>query len=73
MDGLDYGQQKFLYYFGVRQPGEKHYRLPEGAKYRAEIFDAWNMTVEDAGIYAGTADIALPTRPYCGVILTRVE
>ena len=73
VDGLDYGQQKFLYYFGVRQPGEKHYRLPEGAKYRAEIFDAWNMTVEDAGVYAGTADIALPTRPYCGVILTRVE
>ena len=57
----------------MRQPGEKHYQLPEGAKYRAEIFDAWNMTVEDAGVYTGTADIALPTRPYCGVILTRVE
>ena len=53
--------------------------VPEGwavIPARVTIPDSFpfvDMTVEDAGVYTGTADIALPTRPYCGVILTRVE
>ena len=72
--GLNYGEEKFLYYYGLRQPGLKDFELPEGKKYSAEVFDAWNMTLTPVeGIFSGKALVPMPTKPYCGLILTRVK
>lgn len=73
VDGLNYGGETFLFYFGVRQPKRKHYRLPEGNEYEAVYFDAWNMTIEKIGRYSGETDVSLPGRPYCGLILKKVK
>jgi hypothetical protein len=72
VDGLNFGDEKFLYYYGVHQPSLKYYKLPEGKSYEAEIFDAWNMTIEKSGMHTGEAVIPLPAKPYCGVILTYI-
>lgn len=72
-DGLDYGGEKILCYYGVRQPSKKIYALPEGAKFKAQVFDAWNMTIEDAGEYSGKAEIKLPGKPYCGLLLSKIN
>ncbi len=72
--GQNYGEEKYLYYYGLRQPGLKDFELPEGKKYRAEVFDAWNMTVAPVeGTFSDKALVPMPTKPYCGLILTRVK
>ena len=73
--GLNYDEEAYLYYYGIRQPGFKVFNLPEGKKYRAEIIDAWNMTVTPVeGIFEGeNAKVPMPSRSYCGIRLWRVE
>ena len=73
--GLNYDEEAYLYYYGVRQPGIKVFDLPEGKKYRAEVIDAWNMTVTPVeGVFEGKgAKVPMPSRSYCGIRLWRVN
>ena len=72
--GLNYNEEAFLYYYGLRQSGFKQFDLPEGKVYRAEIIDVWNMTVTPVeGLFAGRgARVPMPSRSYCGLRLIRV-
>ena len=72
--GLNYDYEQYLLYYGLRQSGVKVVDLPEDKQYRAEIFDAWNMTVEPVdGVFSGKgARIPMPSRSYCGIRLFRI-
>jgi hypothetical protein len=57
-----------LVYFGMAQSIEKRIALPEGATYKLEIIDTWNMTVTPIdGEFSGTTVVPLPGRPQIAV------
>lgn len=60
----------YLSYYGVRQPGEVTYTLPDAGEYTVKIIDTWEMTVQDLeGVFSGTFTIPLPSKPYHAVLL----
>jgi hypothetical protein len=63
----------YLAYGGRGQPAEARFNLPEGVTYRAEIIDAWEMTVTPlAETLTGRCQIRLPGKPYIGVRLKQL-
>ena len=62
-----------LHYFGFFRPRFRDFALPEGARYRVEVIDTWNMTVEDQGVHEGRVRVRLPGRTYMAVCLKRVD
>ena len=72
--GLNYGEEQYLYYYGVRQSGYKLIDLPEDKQYRAEVIDAWNMTITPVeGTFSGkAAQVPMLSKPYCGFRLVRI-
>jgi hypothetical protein len=66
--GCAKGTDFYLYYFGVRQPGEYTLKLPLDPQYTVEIIDTWNMTLTRlAETVSGEALVKLPSRPYLGL------
>lgn len=64
----------YVYYFGFNQPKFRIFQMKPGIKYKVDIIDTWNMTIdESAGIREGTFRVELPGRLYMAVRLTRVE
>lgn len=79
----------YLFYHSLFQPLYRHYPARVGQRYRVEIIDTWNMTIEDRGVCeARPADelefvrlpdgygyirVELPGRPYMAVRMTRAE
>ncbi len=60
----------YLFYFGVHQPAEWTFDLPEGNRYQIEVIDTWEMTVNPIeGTFAGRSKVALPGKPYLAVRL----
>ncbi len=90
----EYGGQRgkyYLVYLGKQAPTEWEFRLPDremedGLKFKIEILDAWNMTVEPvdgvvtakrvSDYFMGADDgrtIKLPGRPYMALRITRAS
>ena len=64
----------YLYYFGFNQPRFRNFSRKPGTKYRAEVIDTWNMTIERLeGTYEGSFRIELPGKQYMAVRLTKAE
>jgi len=64
----------YLFYFGVHQPAEHTFDLPEGSRYRVEVIDTWGMTITPLEeTFEGRFKVPLPGRPYCAVRLRRAE
>jgi hypothetical protein len=62
----------YLYYIGVHQPANQTLKLPQGARYRVDIIDTWEMTVTPVeGTFEGKARIELPGKPYMAVRVRR--
>ena len=62
----------YLTYFGIHQPRQQTFLLPEGRHFRAEIIDTWGMSVTPVpGPLAGRATLELPGRPSIAVRLRR--
>ncbi|MCD8076239.1 MAG: DUF4038 domain-containing protein [Lachnospiraceae bacterium] len=61
-----------LTYLGYNRPSFRKWILPNGASYRIEIVDTWNMTVTDAGVYEGFSHIELPAKQYIALIARRI-
>jgi hypothetical protein len=58
----------YIFYFGFNQPAYRIFRMPPGIKFKVEIIDTWNMTIEEVpSVYEGTFRIDLPSRPYMAV------
>ncbi|MNZ78351.1 hypothetical protein D3C78_969200 [compost metagenome] len=67
-------EQYYLYYFGFNQPKFRNFKLKPGQRYKVEIIDTWNMTIELLpGLFEGKFRIDLPGRLYMAVRMTRVE
>jgi len=64
----------YLFYFGVHQPSEYTFELPEDGRYQADIIDTWGMTITRVeGTFGGRVKLQLPGRPYHAVRFRRVE
>lgn len=62
------GEEFFLYYYGFSRPMYRNYVLPEGKKYKLELIDTWNMTVEELlEVYEGKIRIRMGARQYVEV------
>jgi hypothetical protein len=58
----------FIFYFGSHQPGFRRFDLPEGATYRVDVIDTWNMTIECfAEAATGQITVPMPTRKYMAI------
>ncbi|WP_129669300.1 DUF5605 domain-containing protein [Phytoactinopolyspora endophytica] len=63
-----------ILYFGFNRPRFRTVSLPPGVRYRVEVIDTWNMTIEPVdGTYEGTFTIQLPGRQYVALRLTAAE
>ncbi len=63
----------YMTYLWDRQHATQSYKLPEGAKFKAEIIDTLAMTVTPVdGMFSGKVDIPLPVKPYLAIRVTRV-
>jgi hypothetical protein len=64
----------YLHYFGNSQQAKARLYLPEEVKFRLEIIDAWDMTINPLeGEYSGMTEIALPGKPYIAVRAIKVK
>lgn len=64
----------FLYYYGFSRPLYRNYTLPAGKKYRIELIDTWNMTIEELSkIYEGKIRIKMGARQYMAVRMKEVK
>ncbi len=64
----------YLFYFGVHQPSEYTFDLPESGRYQADIIDTWGMTITQVeGTFRGRVKLQLPGQPYHAVRFRRVE
>ena len=53
----------YLIYYGLHQPAEQTFELPEGT-YRIDIIDTWEMTITPLdGTFGGRFTIQLPGKP----------
>ncbi len=58
----------YLFYFDLNQPAEYTFELAPGVKYRADLVDPWQMTIEPLeGTYEGTFTLKLPGKPFMAV------
>lgn len=70
---LHEGEKFFLYYYGFFRPLYRNYTLPEGKKYRIELIDTWNMTVEELPeVYEGKIRIKMGAQQYMAVRMKEV-
>ena len=62
----------YLYYFGVRQPGQWTFVLPDGIRYRVEVIDTWEMVITPLeGTFQGKTTVDLPGKPYLAVRIVK--
>lgn len=62
------GDEYILAYFGQSRPSFKILPLPEGANYRIEIIDTWEMTITPVeGEFTGGSRLDLPAKPYIAI------
>lgn len=63
----------YLFYYGFNQPGYQMYNMNPGIRYKVDVIDTWNMTIEpQPGLYEGAFRIELPGRQYMAVRLQKV-
>ncbi len=61
----------YLFYFGMRQPALRNFKLPDGT-YRIDLIDTWNMTIETVAENAiGQTSIEMPTRKFMAIRIHR--
>jgi hypothetical protein len=73
-DGAKVGEEYYLFYFGVAQPGRWHFTFPQDKSYQLDYIDTWEMTSTPLeGTFTGKCKIDLPaSKPYCALQARRV-
>ena len=59
----------FIYYYSFNQPSSRRFHIDEQTRFKVEVIDTWEMTVEDRGVFMGKFKIDLPGKPYMAVRL----
>ena len=68
------GEYYLVYLGGGHQPRSRHYRLPPGRRYRVDVIDTWNMTMESLpGTVEDECTIELPAREFMALRLVAVD
>ncbi len=68
MLGAAKGDDYCLFYFGEQQPAHYTFEPPGEARYRVDVIDPWQMTIEPLeGTFGGRFRIELPGRPFIAV------
>lgn len=63
----------YLFYYGFNRPRYRNYSMKPGIRYKVEVIDTWNMTVEEKeGTYEGAFRIELPGKPFMAVRMTKI-
>jgi hypothetical protein len=58
----------YLYYFDYHQPITNQFDLPDGASFRADIIDTWNMKITAVeGVHQGKVQLKLFGKPHMAV------
>jgi hypothetical protein len=66
------GEYYLAYFGGFRQPSRCAFTLPEGAAFRIEVIDVWEMTVQALdGTFSGEVDVPLLGKPYTVLRITK--
>lgn len=63
----------YLYYYGANRPLEREFRLPETKKYRAQLIDTWNMSIEECGEVSGRFVLKMTGKPYMAARFIAVD
>lgn len=64
----------YLYYYGNTQQKKARFNLAEDVKFKVEIIDTWNMTIQSvSGNFSGSVEINLPGRPWMVVRISSME
>lgn len=69
----NYKGRYFLFYTGCGRPAFREFSFNPDKKYRVEVIDTWNMTIDDKGIYSGKFYIDLPSRQYMAFRIRQTE
>jgi hypothetical protein len=65
--------EAMLWYFDFHQPSYYEFPLPEGAKFKAEWIDPWEMTVKPVdGVFSGKSLIRLLGKPYQAIVFRKI-
>lgn len=63
----------YLYYYSFMRPSFRDFYIDDTTRFRVEVIDTWECTIEDRGICSGHFRIDLPARQYMAVRLTKVS
>lgn len=67
-----FGEQNYLVYFGQSRPSFKIFPLPEGAEFKVEVIDTWEMTITELeGTFTNETKIPLPSKSGIALKLTK--
>lgn len=71
---VKYKDEYFLNYYNLDQPRSQIVFLPENSKYKVEIINAWDMTIEPVkGEFSGRCLIQLPQKPFTALRFTKIK
>lgn len=64
-------KSQYLFYYGFQRPSFRDFYIDETTDYKVEVIDTWDMTIRFAGVFHGKFRIALPSKQYILVRLTK--
>jgi hypothetical protein len=68
-----HGDDFFLCYLGMHQPGTRNFSLADGS-FRVDVIDTWKMTIETFSENAsGTISVPMPARKFMAIRVQRNE
>ncbi len=71
---VGYKDEYFLNYYNMDQPRSQVVKLPANANYKAEIINAWEMTITPVkGEFSGNSLIQLPQKPFTAIRFTKMD
>ena len=63
----------YLFYYSFMRPSFRDYYFDDVNKYRLEVIDTWEMTIEDRGCFKGKFRAELPGKENMAVRIRRVK
>ena len=70
---IGFKDKYFLFYTGHTRPSFKEFEFEEGKKYKVEVIDTWEMTIEDRGEFTGKFRIELPSKEYMALRISETK